>query len=448
MKKLFRPFDKACVGPGAGQAAAERKHRLVALSFPLHIMHLRFFALLFYCAILPLHGEVPQSMSPALAGALRKSGLPPAAESVTIPFNSTLLGALVEVTIDGTPVQLQPDTGASSTILSPEAARKIRLQTEGGSEKGTSADGKQVVTRRALTKRISIGAAWTENEPVFIAEMIAGFDGLLGVATLADWDVRMDPSTKKLTLFLAGKAPPLEGETVLPLTCRLFNPEVSTSNRQEFRKIELRVPVRVGQHELLAVPDTGHGTIFQLSSVLMEKYAPEAMKDALPGLATSTTLSGKSMSRQVKLPEFTFGPDTLRDLPANVIEAPPGSTFESKGLIGLNLLRHYVMTFRFAAGELRLKPLGTVQEITHASTAGINFAPGFKILSVVPNRPADKAGLRAGDEVLEIEGHPLKIMTPVEFAALKRLPPGSVVKLRYRRGELSPVEISLALEKE
>ena len=111
----------------------------------------------------------------------------------------------------------------------------------------------------------------------------------------------------------------------------------------------------------------------------------------------------------------------------------------------MGLLRHYVMTFRFAAGELRIKPLGTVQEITRASTVGFSLDSEYKILSVVPEGPADKAGLRAGDEMLEIEGIPLKTMTPEEFAAIKRLPPGSVVKVRYRRGEVSPVEASLVL---
>ena len=154
------------------------------------------------------------------------------------------------------------------------------------------------------------------------------------------------------------------------------------------------------------------------------------------------------MTREARLPEITFGPDTLRGLNVDVIDAPPGSMVESRGLIGLNLLRHYVMTFRFAAGELRLKPLGTVQDLTRTSTAGIHMDPECKILSVVPDGPADKAGLRAGDEILEIEGLPLKTMTPEEFAAFKRLPPGSVVKVRYRRSELSPVEVHLVLVKE
>ncbi len=108
------------------------------------------------------------------------------------------------------------------------------------------------------------------------------------------------------------------------------------------------------------------------------------------------------------LPEFAFGPDTLRGLPTDVIDAVSGTHAERNGVIGLNLLRHYVMTFRFAAGELRLKPLGTVQEITRTSTAGINLDPGYKILSVDPDGPADKAGLRAGDELLKSKAYPSK----------------------------------------
>lgn len=43
--------------------------------------------------------------------------------------------------------------------------------------------------------------------------------------------------------------------------------------------------------------------------------------------------------------------------------------------------------------------------------------------------------------------HPLKTMKPEGFAAFKRLPPGSIVKVRYRCGEASPVEARLVLAK-
>ena len=411
-------------------------------------MHLRSFVLLLSCSILPLRGNDQQAASPAMLGALRSSGLPAEAESVTVTLQSTNWGFTVEVHIDGKPLQLVVDTAAAGTVLSPEAARKLGLEAVEWKAIGRSATGGQLAIRRALTKRITVGEAWTENEPVLVSEMPPRIDGLLGVSTLADWDVRIDPLAKNLTLFPAGKAPPQKGETVVPLTCELVNPEASRSNRQGLRGINLSVPVRIGAHELTAEPDLGYGGVLQLSGVLAEKFAPEAMKDSRPGLVTGTDLSGKTVSRSAKLPEFAFGPDTLRGLPIQVIEATRGTSAERHGLIGLNLLRHYVMTFRFSAGELRLKPLGTVQEVTRSSTAGINLAQDFKIISVEMDGPAAKAGLRAGDELLEIEGHPLKTMTPEVFAAFKRLPPGSLVKVRYRRREADPVEADLMLVKE
>lgn len=412
------------------------------------VFQMLFFMMAFSTFFLPVQGKEPQSISPAILGALRKSGMQPGVESATIPLEFTFWGFILEIHIDGKPVRLLLDTGAACTALSPALAQRLDLKTQDMSETGTSSTGGKVVLRRALTKRLTLGEAWTENEPVIVTEMPLGVDGLVGVSTLADWDVRIDPSTKTLTLFPVGKAPALEGETVMPLTCDLVNPEASTSSPQGFRMMNLSVPVRVGIHELMVTPDTGHGVIFQLSSALMEKIAPEAMKGVQPGLVTGINLSGKTVSRNVQLPEFAFGSDTLRSLNAEVIEAPPGSGAERNGIIGLNLLRHYVMTFRFSAGELRIKPLGTVQEITRTSTAGIHLDPAYKILSVVPGGAADQAGLRAGDELLEIEGQPLKAMKPEQFSAFKRLPPGSVVKVRYRRGEGSPVEAGLIMAKE
>ncbi len=228
---------------------------------------------------------------------------------MTIPLQSTFGGFTVEAHIDGKAVHLVLDTGASCTVLSPETARKIGLEAKEAGVSLTSAAGGQVSSQRALTRRISLGDAWTENEPVMVCEIFPGVDGLLGVSTLVDWDVRIDPSTNQLTLFAGGNAPPLEGETTLALSRGLLNPEASASNPQGFRMVNLRVPVRVGNHELTAIPDTGNGGgIFQLSSALMEKFAPEAMKEARPGLVSGMTLSGNVVSRQANAPRVCFWP--------------------------------------------------------------------------------------------------------------------------------------------
>lgn len=417
-------------------------------------MRLQTLALLLSFALLPLQGQEQPSESPPLSGALRKSGLPDDREGVTIPLKPTFSGFTVEVEIDGKPVQLVLDTGASTTVLTQEAAKRLGLkEKEYGRIEIRDITGTKLEIHHALTKRISLGKAWTENEPVMITKMPKGFfDGLLGIGTLADWDVRINPAEKTLTLLPGGKAKPLDGETVIRLSCELVNPEASSSNPQGHRSLNLLVPVRLGSHVIAATPDTGYGGALRVPSALMNKFAPEVMKEALPALLQTVGISGGKASRAAKLPEFTLGTDTLRELPVEVSDAAPGSSAEREGIVGLNLLRHYVMTFRFSAGELRLKPLGTVQEITRASTAGMNLGIGdggrIVVLSAVPEGPGAKAGIRAGDELLEIEGRPLRTMKPTEFAAFKQLPPGASVKVRYRRGENKPVEAKLVLIKE
>ncbi len=397
------------------------------------------FLIVFSC-LLPAQGQT--------LSILRKSGMTGGKQSVTLPYRSTFRGIVVAVSINGKPVDLVLDTGGSGTLLSPETARQLGLELFQGGLRVESTTGEQAESPQAIIKRITLGDAWTENEAVAVFEPPPGVAGILGVGTLADWDIRIDPSAQQLTLFASGQAPSLEGETILPLSTGLPSPKENPQVSHRIRDMILTVPLRVGSVQISCIPNTGFGGIVQLSSGHMEKSGLGAMKEAQPKIVTSVSLTGEVATRTVRLPLLHFGPDTLRDFPVDVMDVPEGSEMQKQGLIGLNLLRHYVMTFRLAKGELRLKPLGTVQEIARSSTAGINMDADQRVLSVDPGGPADKAGLRAGDLVMEIAGRPLRTLTPKDMAALKSLPPGSIVPLLYRRGDAAPVEINLVMAKE
>lgn len=64
------------------------------------------------------------------------------------------------------------------------------------------------------------------------------------------------------------------------------------------------------------------------------------------------------------------------------------------------------------------------------------------VKDVVPDGPAND---RSGDQILAIEGTPMKSMTEEQFGALKQLPPGARVKISYRRGEGDPAEVTVTL---
>ncbi len=66
------------------------------------------------------------------------------------------------------------------------------------------------------------------------------------------------------------------------------------------------------------------------------------------------------------------------------------------------------------------------------------------IIAPIPDTPADTAGIRAGDKILEIDGKPTTEMSLAEAVLLVRGPQGTVVNLLIlHEGESEPVEIAI-----
>jgi len=352
-----------------------------------------------------------------------------------------------EIEINNKPVNLVLDTGASFTVLSPEAAKRVGLTAaKGSSAKLRSASGKYVGAKFAQTKRMSIGDAWTENEFVLVTKVPPeARDGVLGLATLVDWDLRIDLVKKKLMIFPAGKAPTLDGAKVLKMT--VIRDE---SYPQGFQLQGIRVPMTVGKHQLLGVLDTGDSGTVSLTEAWVEKNDPDIMKGVSAEPTIGIDISGVIESYKTKLPIFHFGSDKFRNFPVELSKHVAEVGNELQPRIGIQLLRHYVMTISFSKNEFRLKSLGTVQDLIKISkkpNAGISFRfaedGGAHILHVKSTGIAALAGLKAGDEVLEMGGLLMKTITPEQLEGLKKLP---VVKVRYRRGDEKPAEVDLVFE--
>ncbi len=66
------------------------------------------------------------------------------------------------------------------------------------------------------------------------------------------------------------------------------------------------------------------------------------------------------------------------------------------------------------------------------------------IIAPIPDSPAEKAGIKAGDKVLEIDGKPASEMSPDEAALIIRGPSGTSVKLLIlHEGDAQPEEIEV-----
>ena len=403
-----------------------------------------FFSLL----LLALQAEELENLPAEVVFAQRKSGLPEGVESVSVPLLGSLFDVFfVDVQVNGKPVKLLLDTGATGTVLSPEAAKKVGLQpVEGAKSTMRSSIGKYETGQIAQAQRIDIGGAWTTKEIVGIHPLPKAFvDGVIGLTTLVDWDLQIDPVAKKLSIFPKGKAPTLDGEVVLKMA-----KEVLDSNPESHRLISINVPMTVGKKALQGILDTGFSGTINLGYTWMKENEPDVIKNLPAAQARSQSLSGVSESRDVKLPILHFASDELRNFPVEVTQGE-AENHDPKILIGCKLLSHYIITISFSKDQVRLKPLGTVQDLTKISK---RVSPGMSfdftedgrmfILSLKPDGIAAKAGLKVRDEILEMEGIVMQNIKPEQFKALKKL---TTVTVRYRRGKEDPAEVTLILEK-
>ena len=78
----------------------------------------------------------------------------------------------------------------------------------------------------------------------------------------------------------------------------------------------------------------------------------------------------------------------------------------------------------------------------------VDLDDGFiKIISPMDDTPADKAGIEAGDLIIQLDEQPVKGMSLGEAIELMRGEPGSSIKLTIaREGELRPLEMTLIRE--
>ncbi len=392
----------------------------------------------------------PPPRDPLISGDKRRSSLPDGEEGTSLPLEHTFMGGVVTIRINGRETRAILDTGANTTVISPALAESFGIQS-GSITNMTSISGVTQQSRVGVASRMEIGGAVIQDEPVMIVAMPEPFEILLGMSTLRDFDVRIDPRSKRLTLWPAGKAPALPGEIDLALKVQTKNPAPGVTNPQRWQFTSLEVTVTIAGKPQNCLVDTGSGGVLQLPSAMAEELVPGITANAPPAMVTGVGLSGALATRSIRIPSLRFGPDTLTNIVAEAVDLPDRSPLSGHGILGNGILQHYILTFNFGAGRLRLVPLGTVQDVTRKSTAGVNM--GIKdaevvILSLEAGGAGQKAGLLAGDTVLEIGGIPLRKMVPEQLAAFKRLPPGTAVAMKYRRGSGEAVSVSVIVQRE
>lgn len=380
------------------------------------------------------------------ADELRRSSIPESETGMVVQASEdTSFGMIVKARIHGQDLRLMVDTGASFCFLSEAATKRLGLLPQEEID-AIAVSGTRVPMKVGLMKRLELGGLVIENELVGINTVLPeGFagviDGVLGLSSLRDFDVRFNHPERTLTFWKAGKAPRLEGEVELPLTFLKFRGQIQ--GQQAFGCV---VEASIMGKPVPFLLDTGSvGKSVSVPQPLFTELFPDLAKTAGAKTFAGRDFAGMVASSEVRLPEFKFAGETLKDFKIELIPSK-----EKHGILGQLLLNHYILTFDFQAKVLRAKSLGTVGELTQRSSIGLTFdrrGGDFYVGGMNPGGPCEKAGLKVGDKLLTVEGKEWKTLDDKAFYALVHLAPGTPIKVRYQRGNEPIVEVVMVLVK-
>ncbi|HZP80108.1 MAG TPA: aspartyl protease family protein [Chthonomonadaceae bacterium] len=368
---------------------------------------------------------------------------------------------VVSVTVNGAkrPGRFLLDTGAASTSLGHPLARRLGLRL-GPSVTNYSGLG-NFVSRLSQVKSLRVGGAEVRDLPIDVImdrtldrlaqDVAERLDGILGNDFFRAFQMTLDygapevafnrpdapaPSGVRVPCFLSGGAPALVAfiPGVPPLTMTIdtgapttwlpprFVDRLPASRRASWVGFE----GRPGGTRLVWLPE------MTLRAAPPETPAPQNTSAAgSPPPADAQTAPAAAVTLREQIVWSLAAPRTTRRTGSLL-------TDEYEGLFGSDLLRYFRVTFDFRRGGLVFERLPQ-PALSRGDYVGVGLWPEFRRRSVVvarlwPFSPAARAGVRVGDELLEIDGKPIRALSERELGEyLWKGEEGKSVSLRLRR---------------
>ncbi len=152
--------------------------------------------------------------------------------------------------------------------------------------------------------------------------------------------------------------------------------------------------------------DTGAGLCFLMS----DQYAKDSavlLSKRKPLLTQAEGMAGRLQMRLTVIKELKLGPYRFYNVPTYLYKDDYNVTSYpfAGGLIGNELLRRFNMVINYGQREIHLQPNSHFNELFDYSYTGMGiYYIDDKIMveDVIPGSPADKAGLKIGDEIFSV----------------------------------------------
>lgn len=305
---------------------------------------------------------------------------------------------VVPVTIAGHALRFVLDSGGV-TLLTAAAAARLGLPVEGRLEAG-GAGGQSATAGFVRVPRLAVGAAVVLERPLLRAldmpeaNDVLGVpvDGILGAELLRRLVVRIDYEGERLELLAPAAEPQPDWGEPLPLAFFAHIPCVAATLDNEPAQFWL---------------DTGNS-----GAVLLHAQAGLAPpRDATAVTTIGWGIGGAIHGRLARARSLRLGGIALAAPALRVLEDDEGAlaTPGLAGNIGGAVLGRFLVTFDYARRTVWLAPNARIEAPFAVDRSGLRIhahREGFEVVAVMAGSPAEAAGLRVGDVIVDVDGTP------------------------------------------
>ena len=353
---------------------------------------------------------------------------------VSVPFILNHDHIIIQLRLDDSePLNFLFDSGAGGTLITKEVADSLRFKSTAKRKNiGVTGSHKVGVIKgiklEVGDKKLGNITLLSTDNPLEELDDGRKVHGVIGYTILSKYIVEIDYSLQQLNLFNRnsftydgnGQTLPIKLESNLPVTKATILMYNGVTFDGDF------------------LVDTGARSYLIISAPSVVKFN---MAENIGNYYTVRAEIGSSQKRTKirygKLQSMQFAEHNFQDLPVALSSDNKGvlSKEDLNGIIGNRLLKRFNVIFDYQHELIHLEPNNHFEDSYVINSSGLNvsFNQGKPfIMNVVDRSPADRAGLRNGDEIISINGILVEAMltTDVRQAFLKE---GEIVEIVIRR---------------